>query len=123
MQGDGPLTDYSSGYYSLNLRVTPFEDGPTIDRHLYQYIDEKVYANTDAPVWMRASFQPSPYFRIHGEEPMPADLIGLPPEWMEDLDVDNDNEYHTFFLCKPAHAHFVSQSVLLGDTFEGDDDV
>lgn len=119
--GDGPLDDFSSGYYSIELRVTPFEDGPTIDHRLFDYIESKVYANTDAPVWMRASFQPSPYFKLQGEEPMPTDLIGLPSEWMDDLGLDDDNELQTFFVCKPGQAHFLSQSVLWGDTYEDDD--
>lgn len=119
---DGPVDDFSAGYYSVELRIAPFEDGPSIDQRLYEYLDETVYANTDAPLWMRASFQQSPYFRVDGEEPMPTDIIGLPEEWMQDLDVEDDNEYHTFFLCKPGHAHFVSQSVLLGNTYEDEDD-
>lgn len=118
MSRSDPLEDYSAGYYSVDFRVVPFEDGPTIDRRFYEYLDQHVYANTDAPVWMRASFQPSPYFRVQGEEPMPTDILGLPEEWMVDLDIEDDNQRRRFFLCKPAHAHFVSQSVLFGNAFE-----
>lgn len=123
MNDADPLQNLTGGYYALDLRVAPFEDGPTIDSQFCDYLSDTVYANTDAPMWMRASLQPSPYIRVRGEEPMPTDMIGLPTEWMEDLGIEDDNEYHTFYLCKPSQAHFVSQSILLGSTFEDDGDM
>lgn len=122
MHGHGPLRDYSSGYYSLELRATPYEGGPAIDSDLFSYIEDTVYANTTAPVWMRSSLDTSPYFRLDSGEPMPTDVIALPEEWMQDLDLPDDNQRTMFFLCKPGHAHYVSQSVLLGHDYDGQHD-
>lgn len=102
----------------MEMRVVSFEDGPTVDSHFYDYLKETVYANTTAPVWMRSGFRDSTYFKVHGKEPMPADLIGLPEEWLEDFGLGDDNEYHLFFFLKPGFAHQMSQSILWGADYD-----
>lgn len=118
---DTPIQDYSAGYYSVELRPMPYAAGPTIDSEVFGYIENNLYANTTAPVWMRAGFE-APYFKLTEKEPMPTDVIGLPADWMEDMDLTDDNRTELFFILKPGHAHFVSQSCLWGSTYDREED-
>lgn len=119
MKRTGPLREFSAGYYAIDFRVTPFADGPMIDTHLFDFIEDVVYANTNAPIWFKGGFDAEPYFKPDGDEPMPTDILGLPKDWMNDLGIKDDNELKTFYVCKPSHAHHISQSSLLGNTFMG----
>lgn len=108
------LSEFAAGYYAIDLRPTPYEDGPAVDTALYRYLTDTVYGNTDTPVWMRVDLDQSPYFKLTQGEPMPHDVIGLPSEWMQDFDLDDDNRVRPMFVCKPGHAHYLEQSALFG---------
>lgn len=118
----GRLSEFGAGYYSVTLRPTPYKAGPVVDTQLYHYLNDNIYANTNTPVWMRADFGHSPYFKLDHGEPMPHDVIGLPASWMQDFDMDDDNRARPMFVCKPGHAHYLEQSSLLGNWVRDGDD-
>lgn len=123
------IEEFSSGYYITELRVSPHRSGPTIEAELFDYIDNKLYASTDAPILMRG--QNGSYFEVMSDFCMPGDVIGLPRELMEDLDdgVDGfresvqENVPVSFFIVKPQKAHYLTESVLGGVKFDIPQDV
>lgn len=104
------LDEFSDGYYSLQMRVSPYEDGPVVEQQLYDFIVENVYNNTNAPVWMRYGFEESPYFIVEGEPGIPHDVIAIPEDWMQEFEISDEFKREQFLVCKSDFAYILSQS-------------
>lgn len=111
------LDEFSGGYYRTEMNVQPYEDGPVIEHGLYNMIDKRVYAQTDAPIMMRVGLDASPYFTISSEAAVPTDVLALPRSWMDDMDIDSRG-MHNVFVLKPEHSYVLGQSKKLKKRFE-----
>lgn len=107
------LEEFSGGYYRTKMTVQPYEEGPVIDKYLYDFINREVYAQTNAPITMRVGLNKGPYFTVDGEGAVPTDVLAMPQEWIDDMDISGEAE--SVFLLKPEHSYFINQSVDLGE--------
>lgn len=87
------IENFSEGYYRTLLNVQEYEDGPVIERNFYDYIDDYLYAGTDAPIMMRVGFEPGRHFDVHAESAVPRDTLALPPNM-----IDSRGEKNVFVL-------------------------
>lgn len=111
------MEDFSGGYYRAKMRVHAYEDGPIIESGLYDYIDRKIYARTNAPVTMRVGLQHGPYFTVGSEVAVPPDVLAIPEKWIEDMNISNE-ETSNVFLLKPSHSYIINQSIQLSERFD-----
>ena len=109
------LEEFSNGYYKAEMDIQPYEDGPVIEAGLYDFINRRVYAQTDAPITMRVGLDKGPYFAVSAEGAVPTDVLAMPQEWIDDMDIASRADSTSVFLLKPAHSHFINQSADLGD--------
>lgn len=103
------IEDFSGGYYRATMTVQPLERGPCIERGLYDLINREIYTNTDAPVTMRLSLDGGPRFIPETENAMPTDVIGMPTEMLDELDIHPSTEDMSVFILKPKHAYLFHQ--------------
>jgi len=74
------IEDFSSGYYRATMDVQEYDDGPVIERGLYDFINRKLYLNSEAPVMMRVGLDAGATFEVDAETAIPRDVLALPPE-------------------------------------------
>lgn len=109
--------EFSGGYYRTDMNVQSYKDGPVIQNGIYDFINREVYAQTDAPITMRVGLDAGPYFHVSSESAVPTDVLALPREWIDDMDID-ERERQNVFLLKPGHSYVLNQSVKLSERFK-----
>lgn len=115
------LRDFSGGYYSLDMQVQPYSDGPVIDAELYDFIDREVYSSTNAPITMKLSMDNGEYFNVGAENGVPPSVLALPEPWVDNFDVDEDGRATTVFVLKPSHSYLMHQKALTSKKVEDTD--
>lgn len=111
------IEEFSGGYYRIEMTVQPLSSGPSIERGLYNFIDKKFYCQTSAPVTMRVGLTQSSHFQPSSEGAMPTDVLGLPENLLQEMDVHPSAENVSVLILKPAHAYMFGQSMALGSEF------
>lgn len=111
------MEEFSGGYYKTEMTVQEYSQGPVIENGLYDYINRKIYAQTNAPITLRVGMDKGPYFPVESEAAVPTDVLALPKEWMDDMMI-NASDPKSVFILKPAFSYFVNQSVNQRSTFE-----
>lgn len=104
------LNEFSGGYYSLDMHVQPYEDGPVIDSAVYDYINREVYKGTNAPVTMKLSLDNGAYFNVGAENGVPPSVLAVPQSWIDNFDTGKAGKRHTIFVLKPGHSYLMHQS-------------
>lgn len=112
------LTDFSGGYYSLDMQVQPYSNGPVIESDLYDHLDSEVYKQTNAPVTFKLSMDNGAYFNVEPENGVPPSVLALPEAWVENFDVSNDGRARKVFVLKPGHSYLLHQAELLEEQLE-----
>lgn len=107
------LQEFSGGYYSLDMSIQPYSDGPVIDAELYDYIDRRVYSNTNAPVTFKLSLDNGIYFNVDAENGVPPSVLAIPEAWAANAAGADDGRRQTVFVLKPGYAHLTHQAELL----------
>lgn len=77
------IEDFSSGYYHADMDVQPYDNGPVIERSLYDFINQELYVDSDVPVMMRVGFDAGETFQVSAESAIPRDVLALPREMVE----------------------------------------
>lgn len=111
------IEDFSSGYYKADMSVQPYEDGPTIEQGLYDFIARRFYAKTDAPVTMRVGLSEGPIFEPSAEIGIPTNVLGLPLSEIEDSNIHPSDDSVAVFVLKAEFAYLFQQAEALGDRF------
>ena len=91
------IEDFSSGYYRATLNVQEYDDGPVIEQRLYDFINRRLYLDSDLPVRMRVGLDAGPIFEVGAESAVPRDVLAIPEEIAPDSDVSN------VFIVKPSN--------------------
>lgn len=99
------LEEFSGGYYSLDMYVQEYSDGPVIEEGLYDLINREVYSRTTAPITMKLSLDNGTYFNVDAERSVPTDVLAIPEEWVDNLDVEKDGRKRRVFVLKPGRAY------------------
>jgi len=97
------IEEFSSGYYRATMNVQEYEDGPVIERSLYDFINRKLYVGSDVPVMMRVGLDAGETFAVGAESAIPRDVLALPQELCSD-----ENESNVFVL-KPEYVDTVGR--------------
>ncbi len=97
------IEEFSSGYYRATMDVQEYEDGPVIERGLYDFINRKLYVDSDAPVMMRVGLDAGATFEVDAENDIPRDVLALPRELCS-----ADGEENVFVL-KAQYANTVGR--------------
>jgi hypothetical protein len=87
------IEDFSRGYYRTTMDVQFYDDGPAIDRGLYDFIDSELYSREDVPVMMRLGLDAGITFGVKREPAMPRDVLALPNDM-----ADNRGREEVFVL-------------------------
>lgn len=103
------LRDFSGGYYSMDMQIQPYEDGPVIDATIHDYITREVYSQTDAPITMKLSLDNGAYFNVGAENGVPPSVLALPEAWVDNF-VADDGKRDTVFVLKPSHSYLMHQN-------------
>jgi hypothetical protein len=103
------IEEFSGGYYRTQMTVQPFDDGPAIEKGLYDLINRRMYSNTDAPVTMRLQMDSGLRFTPSAEGAMPTDVIGVPTDLLDKIGVHPASENINVFILKPKHAYLFHQ--------------
>lgn len=111
------IQEFSGGYYSVEMDIQSYEDGPVIDRKLYDEINCGIYQNTDTPITMKTSMDNGIYFSVSPENGVPPFVLALPEKWVDNLDVLDDGRTERIYLVKPSYAYMLQQNVN-GDWYE-----
>lgn len=109
--------EFSGGYYRTEMNVQPYAAGPVIQNDVYDFINREIYAQTDAPITMRVGLDRGPYFTVSAESAVPTNVLAMPREWMDDMEI-HDIERHNVFVLKPGHSYVLNQSVKLSKRFD-----
>ena len=105
------LKNFSKNYWLAEMEVQPYKEGPVIERGLYDIIDSKIYKRTDAPITMTLGFSGGPTFEPQAESAVPTDVLALPQEMMDQVDV-KASEKVTVFIYKPRAAYLYNREVV-----------
>jgi hypothetical protein len=97
------IEDFSSGYYRATMDVQEYDHGPVIERGLYDFINRKLYVDSDVPVMMRVGLDASATFEVDAEAAIPQDVLALPPELVPDEDTSS------VFVLKADYVNTVGQ--------------
>lgn len=89
-----------------------------IENGLYDLINRKIYAQTNAPITMRLGMNGGPYFSPMAESSVPTDVLALPRDWMDDMQLHDEFETHNVFVLKPEHSYVLNQSVAIEQRFD-----
>lgn len=110
------MEPFSAGYYQVVMTIQPYEDGPVIERQLHRYIDESVYAQTDAPVTVRVGMEAGrPYFPVSGDPGLPTDVLALPTRWIDDMNLDEPASPQGVFILHPDYSFVVNSNMVAGE--------
>jgi len=97
------IEDFSSGYYRATLDVQEYDDGPVIEQGLYDFINRKLYLDSDVPVMMRVGLDAGATFEVDAETAIPRDVLALPQELAPDT---GDS---SVFVLKSQYANTVGR--------------
>lgn len=114
------IDEFSGGYYSMDMQIQSYDDGPVIDSSVYDYINREVYSNTDAPITMKLSMDNGAYFNVGAENGVPPSVLALPESWVENF-VSDDGRRDTVFILKPGHSYLMHQAEILEQKFSAVD--
>jgi len=98
------IEDFSSGYYRATMDVQEYDDGPVIERGLYDFINRKLYLNSEAPVMMRVGLDAGATFEVDAETAIPRDVLALPRELCSRADGERN-----VFVLKSEYADTVGR--------------
>lgn len=115
------LENFSGGYYSLDMQVQPYGDGPVIDSALYDYINREVYSQTDAPITFKLSMNNGAYFNVAAENGVPPSVLAIPKAWVDNLDIEDNGRSRKVFVLKPGHAYLTHQATILKEQLDDTD--
>lgn len=115
------IEEFSSGYYSIEMVVCPYEGGPVIESQLHNHLSDEYYSQTDAPVMFRLGLDGHPYFEPSDELSIPVDHIGIPPSWFAENGMDETYGTQRVFVLKPDHSYLLQQPDVLDNRFNADD--
>lgn len=101
------LEEFSSGYYTLDMQIQSYSDGPVIESGVYDFLNEKIYSQTDAPITMKLSLNNGAYFNVDAENTMPPSVLALPESWVENLSEVPRGHRQKVFILKPSHSHLI----------------
>jgi len=96
------IEDFSGGYYRKVMDVQEYDDGPVIERELYDFIHSEVYTDPTAPVMMRIGLDPGKVFSVDSETVMPRDVLAVPPH------LANETGETNVFILKSEYTNSVS---------------
>jgi hypothetical protein len=105
------IESFSHGYYRAKMEVQPFDDGPAIERGLYQLIDRRIYDTTTAPITMRLGLDAGPRFTPTTENAMPKNVIGVPQSVLDEADIHPSDDNVNVFVLKPEAAYRFNQTM------------
>lgn len=91
------IEDFSSGYYRATMDVQEYDDGPVIERRLYDFINRKLYVDSDMPIRMRVGLDAGATFEVGSESAIPRDVLALPQELCP------DERQASVFVVKPEY--------------------
>jgi hypothetical protein len=106
------IESFSSSYYRLRMTLAPYEDGPVIDRALYDYIEREIYGSTDEQPLVRVGLDGGPHFVLGYENAVPAKHLAVPEQWIDSTDEEN------VFLAKPEIVPILRQGDRLSERFD-----
>jgi len=78
------IQEFSAGYYYTTMDVQEYDQGPVIEKGLYDFINRKLYLGEDVPVMMRVGLDAGPAFEVEAEGAVPRDVLALPEELVSD---------------------------------------
>lgn len=105
------IEEFSGGYYRAKMTVQPFDDGPSIERGLYDMIEHRIYGQTNAPITMRLGLDAGQMFSPEPEGAMPTDVIGVPTTLLDSMGLHPSAEDVNVFILKPKHAYRLTQQM------------
>lgn len=111
------IEHFSNGYYKTEMSVQPYDEGPTIERGLYDFIARRFYKKTDAPVTMRVGLEGGPMFKPSAESGIPTNVLGLPIDQIEASSIHPSDDSVAVFVLKAEFAYMFNQSMALGEQF------
>lgn len=97
------IKEFSGGYYHTTMHVQEYDDGPVIERGLYDFINKKLYLDEDAPVMMRVGLDAGPLFTVEAESAVPRDVLAIPKELTENTGMAS------VFVLKSEYADTVGE--------------
>lgn len=97
------IREFSGGYYHTQMNVQEYDDGPVIERGLYDFINKKLYLDESVPVMMRVGLDAGPTFTVDAEGAVPRDVLALPQE------LATDTGRASVFILKGEHADTVGE--------------
>lgn len=110
--------DFSSGYYRVEMTVAPYDQGPTVQNDVYDYIERQHYTQTNANPLFRLGLDGNPYFTPKREAAIPSDHIGVPTSWFADNTMAPTYDECEVFVLKPSYAYMIEQAKHLGEYFD-----
>lgn len=97
------LEDWSGGYYRSRMKVQEYDDGPAIERGLYDFINRELYVDTNSPVMMRLGLDADECFNVKAENAIPRDVLALPQDFF------NQSGMRNVFVLKSQYANTVGE--------------
>jgi len=91
------IEDFSSGYYRTTMDVQEYNHGPVIEQGFYDFINRKLYVDSDLPIRMRVGLDAGATFEVDAENAIPRDVLALPPE------ICPDEREASVFVVKPEY--------------------
>jgi hypothetical protein len=99
---------FSAGYYLGRLYVEPHDsDTPVLHSEHHEAVNRELYASgegverVDLPLVMKLE---TTHFPVLGDEDVPAGTLGLPPEYLDDLERCEPPSLCEVFLAKADRA-------------------
>jgi len=86
------------------MSVQPLSQGPAIQQDLYDFIDRRLYYETDSPVTMRIGLDESEHFTPQTENAMPSGVLGLPKGMMLEHGMTGIEDNKSVYIVDPDHA-------------------
>lgn len=93
--------DFSEAYYLGRLYVEPHEiDTPAIQSDDFEAVSDGIY-DEEGPLVMKVERH---HLVVDGDETVPRGTLGVPPEVVNELDMQNPPTLKEVLLAKPDHA-------------------
>lgn len=86
------IEDFSAGYYRAPMQVQTYDNGPAIQRDLYNFINYELYGDS-SPVVMRLGLDADEHFSVDAEGAIPSNVLAVP-----DSMVEQEGEQSVFVL-------------------------
>lgn len=102
------LEAFSGGYAAAEFRAEIMEDGPVLSQQAVDFIVNEIYEEPTPP-WMAAETPGEPHFPVAGDASIPPDVIGLPEDWMDALDLEDDYRPRLFFVADGQFAKMMTE--------------